>query len=134
MNASSENGLAHLDSKHSVDETLQRLQSLLQEKNVKVLALVDHSGEPLRVLSTSKAFPATPSFAASQPTDHLRARRDLGPPLEIKRAQRVPRVNIPPPQSSLDVPCPRRAHTLLRARRRVQHQVTFQTVTKAAGS
>jgi uncharacterized protein (DUF302 family) len=45
MNASSENGLAHLDSKHSVDETLQRLQSLLQEKNVKVFALVDHSGE-----------------------------------------------------------------------------------------
>ena len=45
MSASSENGLIHLDSKHSVDETLQRLQALLQEKNVKVFALIDHSGE-----------------------------------------------------------------------------------------
>lgn len=45
MSTSSENGLIHLDSKHSVDETLQRLQALLQEKNVKVFALVDHSGE-----------------------------------------------------------------------------------------
>lgn len=45
MSTSSENGLIHLDSKHSVDETVQRLQALLQEKNIKVFALVDHSGE-----------------------------------------------------------------------------------------
>ncbi len=45
MSASTENGLIHLDSKHSVDETLQRLQTLLQEKNIKVFALVDHGGE-----------------------------------------------------------------------------------------
>jgi uncharacterized protein (DUF302 family) len=45
MSVSSDNGLIHLDSKHSVDETLQRLQALLQEKNVKVFALIDHSGE-----------------------------------------------------------------------------------------
>lgn len=44
MNAT-ENGLIHLESKHSVDETVQRLQALLQEKNVKVFALIDHSGE-----------------------------------------------------------------------------------------
>jgi uncharacterized protein (DUF302 family) len=40
-----ENGLIHLASKHSVDDTLQRLQALLQEKNIKIFALVDHSGE-----------------------------------------------------------------------------------------
>jgi uncharacterized protein (DUF302 family) len=45
MSVSSDNGLIHLDSKHSVDETLQRLQALLQGKNVKVFALIDHSGE-----------------------------------------------------------------------------------------
>jgi len=45
MRANSENGLIHLQSKHSVDETLQRLQALLQEKNVKVFALIDHGGE-----------------------------------------------------------------------------------------
>ena len=45
MSASDERGLIHLESKHSVDETLQRLQSLLQEKNIKVFALIDHSGE-----------------------------------------------------------------------------------------
>ena len=48
MSASSENGLIHLDSKHSVDETLQRLQALLQEKNIKVFTLIDHSGEAVR--------------------------------------------------------------------------------------
>ena len=48
MSASSENGLIHLDSKHSVDETLQRLQALLQEKNIKVFTLIDHSGEAVK--------------------------------------------------------------------------------------
>jgi uncharacterized protein (DUF302 family) len=45
MSASDERGLIHLMSKHSVEETLQRLHSLLQEKNIKVFALIDHSGE-----------------------------------------------------------------------------------------
>ncbi len=45
MSATGENGLIHLASKHSVDETLQRLQALLQKKNIKVFALIDHSGE-----------------------------------------------------------------------------------------
>lgn len=45
MSASGANGLIHLNSKHSVDETLQRLQTLLQEKNIKVFAVIDHSGE-----------------------------------------------------------------------------------------
>ena len=40
-----ENGLIHLQSRHSVDETVQRLQALLEEKHIKVFALIDHSGE-----------------------------------------------------------------------------------------
>jgi uncharacterized protein (DUF302 family) len=39
------NGLIHLSSKHSVDETVQRLQDLLREKNIHLFALIDHSGE-----------------------------------------------------------------------------------------
>lgn len=39
------NGLIHLESKHSVDETTQRLQLLLQEKSIMIFTLVDHSGE-----------------------------------------------------------------------------------------
>lgn len=39
------NGLISLPSNHSVDETLRRLQGLLAEKNVKIFALIDHSGE-----------------------------------------------------------------------------------------
>jgi len=45
MSAETENGLIHLASKYSVDETLSRLQNLLREHNVTVFALVDHSGE-----------------------------------------------------------------------------------------
>jgi uncharacterized protein (DUF302 family) len=48
MSASGEKGLIHLDSKHSVDETLQRLQALLQEKNIKLFTLIDHSGEAVK--------------------------------------------------------------------------------------
>ncbi len=40
-----ENGLIHLESKHSVDETVERLQLLLQEKKINIFALIDHSGE-----------------------------------------------------------------------------------------
>jgi len=44
-----ENGLIHLESKHSVDETLERLQLLLAEKKIGVFALIDHSGEAAKV-------------------------------------------------------------------------------------
>jgi uncharacterized protein (DUF302 family) len=43
------NGLIHLESKYSVDETVQRLQLLLQQKSVMIFALVDHSGEAAKV-------------------------------------------------------------------------------------
>lgn len=44
-----DNGLIHLPSQHSVDDTLQRLQSLLSEKNIHLFAVVDHSGEAEKV-------------------------------------------------------------------------------------
>ncbi len=41
-------GIASLATHSSVDETVTRLQSLLQEKGVQVFALIDHSGEAKR--------------------------------------------------------------------------------------
>jgi uncharacterized protein (DUF302 family) len=38
-------GLETVASKYSVDETVARLKSLLQEKGIKLFALIDHSGE-----------------------------------------------------------------------------------------
>jgi uncharacterized protein (DUF302 family) len=38
-------GLDTIPSNYSVDETVARLQSLLQEKGIKLFALIDHSGE-----------------------------------------------------------------------------------------
>ena len=39
------NGIRSLTSRHNVDELVQRLTALLAEKNIKLFALVDHSGE-----------------------------------------------------------------------------------------
>src|SRR5271166_5016210 len=44
-----DNGLIHLESKHSVDESLQRLESLLKQKGVALFARIDHSGEAAKV-------------------------------------------------------------------------------------
>jgi uncharacterized protein (DUF302 family) len=44
-----DNGLIHLRSPYSVPETLKRLQSALQAKNLDVFARVDHSGEAEKV-------------------------------------------------------------------------------------
>ena len=38
-------GLVTIPSPHSVSETLDRLESILREKNVKIFTRVDHSGE-----------------------------------------------------------------------------------------
>lgn len=43
------NGLSQVGSKYSVDETVNRLQTLLAEKGVQVFALINHSGEAERV-------------------------------------------------------------------------------------
>jgi uncharacterized protein (DUF302 family) len=39
------NGIAHLNSTHSVNDVLAHLLSLLQTKGITVFAVVDHSGE-----------------------------------------------------------------------------------------
>jgi uncharacterized protein (DUF302 family) len=41
-------GIVNLPTHSSVDETIARLQSMLQEKGVQIFALIDHSGEAQR--------------------------------------------------------------------------------------
>jgi uncharacterized protein (DUF302 family) len=43
------NGLVQVASKYSVDETLERLESVLAERGVRVFTGVDHSGEAEKV-------------------------------------------------------------------------------------
>ena len=43
------NGLVEVASPYSVDETVQRLESVLAERGVRVFAIVDHSGEAQKV-------------------------------------------------------------------------------------
>jgi uncharacterized protein (DUF302 family) len=38
-------GIETIPSNHTVDETVSRLQSLLQDRGIKLFALIDHSGE-----------------------------------------------------------------------------------------
>ncbi len=45
MPASPHNGLITLASAHSVDDTVERLEALLNERGIKIFARVDHSGE-----------------------------------------------------------------------------------------
>jgi uncharacterized protein (DUF302 family) len=42
---SHENGLTRIKSTHSVDQTLEKLLDNLNDKGVKVFAVIDHSGE-----------------------------------------------------------------------------------------
>jgi len=44
-----EHGLVHIASHYSVDDTVKGLETLLQEKNVMLFAVVDHSGEAAKV-------------------------------------------------------------------------------------
>src|SRR5271155_2075592 len=43
------NGLMQVASPYSVDETVQRLESILAERGLQLFALVDHSGEAAKV-------------------------------------------------------------------------------------
>jgi uncharacterized protein (DUF302 family) len=43
------NGIVNKPSKHSVDDTLRRLQNILESKGIAVFALIDHSGEAAKV-------------------------------------------------------------------------------------
>jgi uncharacterized protein (DUF302 family) len=44
-----DNGMQHLSSPYSVQETLRRIESLLQEKGLTIFCRVDHSGEAEKV-------------------------------------------------------------------------------------
>jgi uncharacterized protein (DUF302 family) len=69
-----ENGLIHLNSPHSVSETLARLQTTVQSKGIPILALIDHSGDaaraglemhPTKLLIFGNAKAGTPLMIAS---------------------------------------------------------------------
>ena len=45
MEPPADNGIVNLASHHSVDETVERLKSILQAKGVTLFAIIDHSGE-----------------------------------------------------------------------------------------
>jgi uncharacterized protein (DUF302 family) len=44
MNQESNNGLLTIESRHSVDETVQKLKQILDSKGVKLFTVIDHSG------------------------------------------------------------------------------------------
>jgi uncharacterized protein (DUF302 family) len=44
-----DNGIRNLTARHTVDELVERLTSLLAEKNIKLFAVVDHSAEAATV-------------------------------------------------------------------------------------
>ena len=54
--AAANNGFVSIPSRHSVDETVEKLTGILQAKDIKLFALVDHSGEAAKV---GKTMPPT---------------------------------------------------------------------------
>ena len=46
---SNENGIINVPSNHSVDETVERINNILQTKGITLFALIDHSGEAEKV-------------------------------------------------------------------------------------
>jgi uncharacterized protein (DUF302 family) len=48
MPAKPDNGVVTIPSHHSVDETVKRIEDALAARNVKLFALIDHSGEAER--------------------------------------------------------------------------------------
>lgn len=49
MQPATDNGVKKIASNHSVDETVERLKTILQNKGVMLFALVDHSGEAQKI-------------------------------------------------------------------------------------
>jgi uncharacterized protein (DUF302 family) len=43
------NGIVNKPSRHSIDDTLRKLQNILEAKGIAVFALIDHSGEAAKV-------------------------------------------------------------------------------------
>ena len=69
-----ENGIVSQQSQHSVDETVMRLENLLEAKGVTLFALIDHSGEaekagmkmpPTRLLIFGNPAVGTPVMLAA---------------------------------------------------------------------
>ena len=56
MPITSDNGIVTIPSNHSVNDTVEKLKAMLQDKSVTLFALVDHSGEAekagLKMLNT----------------------------------------------------------------------------------
>ena len=74
MSPQPQNGILTIPGHHSVDETVKKLQGLLQAKGVTLFALVDHSGEaekagmrmpPTRLLIFGNPQAGTPLMLAS---------------------------------------------------------------------
>jgi uncharacterized protein (DUF302 family) len=42
-------GLVHIVTRHSVEEALEKLQNILKIKGIPIFALIDHSGEAVKV-------------------------------------------------------------------------------------
>lgn len=49
MTSNADNGIVSVESHHSVNDTVDKLQAILQAKGVMLFALVDHSGEAEKV-------------------------------------------------------------------------------------
>ena len=69
-----DNGIVSIASQHSVDQTVQKFQKILEAKGVKLFALVDHSGEaekagmhmrPTKLLIFGNPKAGTPLMLAS---------------------------------------------------------------------
>jgi uncharacterized protein (DUF302 family) len=45
MNSNPENGIVTIPSHHSVDATVEKLETVLRTKGIKIFAKIDHSGE-----------------------------------------------------------------------------------------
>ena len=69
-----DNGIVHLNSPHTVAETLARLETIVQSKGIAVLARIDHSGDaakaglemhPTKLLIFGNAKSGTPLMIAS---------------------------------------------------------------------
>jgi len=69
-----DDGMIHLNSPHSVLETLERLETIVRAKEIPILAMIDHSGdaekaglkmEPTKLLIFGNAKAGTPLMIAS---------------------------------------------------------------------
>lgn len=49
MSTNQDNGIVTIPTHQSVDETVRKLEAILQAKGVKLFALIDHSGEAAKV-------------------------------------------------------------------------------------